>query len=283
MPVSCTVTVVVAMIVVAAVLKWQRCTFYFSRHSRLVVLVSGFVLEICAIARWEEWQPWSSVLAGVGGSVLATVLVGFLGSDADEVYQAFLRHGVTRFYPNREQSHVDWVGKLSEAKHQCILFGQAHGGWFKDDNFRPTLLDRVRAGVGVEMFFLDPMGNAAKVRAAEDKKNIEPLLRRTKACITVAWEIRNELDPDLRKWLKLYVYDATPTLGLNWFDTTMFVTHYLGGMTNRTSPLLRVEYRPGPDTLYAVYEQNVRTIRDNFSEMLSDTNFAKYTSEGPDV
>ena len=124
MPVSCTVTVVVAMIVVAAVLKWQRCTFYFSRHSRLVVLVSGFVLEICAIARWEEWQPWSSVLAGVGGSVLATVLVGFLGSDADEVYQAFLRHGVTRFYPNREQSHVDWVGKLSEAKHQCILFGQ---------------------------------------------------------------------------------------------------------------------------------------------------------------
>ena len=133
------------------------------------------------------------------------------------------------------------------------------------------------------MFFLDPMGDAAKVRATEDRKNIEPLLSRTRACISVVWAIRNELDLELRERLKLYVYDATPSLGLNWFDTTMFVTHYLGGMTNRTSPLLRVEYRPGTDTLYAVYEQNVKAIRDNFSDMITDANSAKYTSEGPDV
>jgi hypothetical protein len=283
MPISCIVITVVAVIVVAAVLKWQRCTFYFSRHSRLVVFVSGFAFEVVAIARWQEWQPWSSVLAGVGGSVLATVLVGLLGSDADEVYQAFLRHGVTRFYPDRDQSHIDWVDKLREAKHRCILLGQALGGWTIDHSFHHALLERVRAGVGVEIFFLDPNGAAAKVRAAEDKKNIKPLLSRTRASIREVWAIREELDPVLRGRLKVYVYEATPSLGLNWFDTTMFVTHYLGGMTNRTSPLLKVEYRPGPETLYAVYEENVGAIRDSFSTMISDTNCANYMNEGPDA
>ena len=277
MPVSCIVIVIVAAILVAVIIQWQRCMFYFNRSSRLIVLGSGLALEVVAIARWGEWQPWSSVFAGVGGSVLATVLVGFWALDADEAYQAFLQHGVTRFYPDREQSHVDWVGKLREAKHRCILLGQAHGGWSNDRTFRPALLDRVRAGVGVEIFFLDPTGDAARVRAAEDRKNIEPLLSRTKASISVVWAIRKELDQQLRDRMRLYVYNATPSLGLNWFDTTMFAAHYLGGLTNSTSPLLRVEYRPGPDTLYAVYEENVEVIRDNFSTMITDANVAKYT------
>lgn len=283
MPISYIVILVVAAVAVAAIVKWQRCAFYFSRNSRLIVLVSGLVLEVVAIARWQEWQPWSSVFAGVGGSVLATVLVGVLGSDADESYQGFLQHGVTRFYPSRDQSHVDWVSKLREVKHRCILLGQAHGGWANDHNFRSVLLERVSAGVAVEIFFLDPTCSAAKVRAAEDKKNIKPLLSRTRASIREVWTIREGLSPESKIRLKLYVYDATPSLGLNWFDSTMFVTHYLGGMTNLTSPLLQVEYRPAPDTLYAVYEENVGVIRNNFSTMITDANFANYTSEGPDA
>jgi hypothetical protein len=109
MPTTCIVIGIIAAIVVAAV-KWPRFTFYFDRNYRLIVFVSGFVMEVGAIARWDEWQPWSSILAGVGGSVLATVLVGFLGPDGDKVYQTFLRLGVTEFYSSRNRFQDDeWV------------------------------------------------------------------------------------------------------------------------------------------------------------------------------
>lgn len=41
----------------------QRFAFYFARTYRLTVFVSGLALEVVAIAKWEDWQPWSSVLA----------------------------------------------------------------------------------------------------------------------------------------------------------------------------------------------------------------------------
>jgi hypothetical protein len=274
--------IVAAVMLVLVAVNWRRVEFYFSRSSRLIAFFSGFALEIFALARWSDWQPLSSIFAGVGGSVLAAVLIGFLSSDADKAYQMFLRSGVTRFYPNREQSGIDWIAKLRETKHQSTLLGQALGRWSNDRNFRSTLVDRVQAGVSVEFYFLNPEGNAAKVRANEDKKNIEPLVRRTKASIKEVWKIRSELeDPKCRERLKLYVYDATPSLGLNWFDKTMFATHYLGGMTNLTSPLLQVEDRPGPDTLYAVYHENVKAIQ-ALSTPITDANVREYT-EGPDV
>src|ERR1035437_10701754 len=75
------------------------------------------------------------------------------------------------------------------------------------------------------------------------------------------WRIRSSLEPSVRGYLKLYVYDATPSLGVTWIDDVMLVTHYLASRTNLTSPALVVEPRPGSDTLYAVYEQNVDGIR----------------------
>ena len=78
------------------------------------------------------------------------------------------------------------------------------------------------------------------------------------------------------------MYEATPSLGLTWIDGTMFVTHYLAGSINRTSPLLRIESRLGSDTLYAVYAENVRKIRDDFSTRITNENVAQYRAEGAD-
>jgi len=83
---------------------WQRCTFFFGRaygHKYwLVVVVLGILLEAAGVI-WKDWQPGSAILMGIGGSVLATVLVTFAGPAGDEVYQTFLRLGVTEFYPDR--------------------------------------------------------------------------------------------------------------------------------------------------------------------------------------
>jgi hypothetical protein len=261
----------------------QRCSFFFERKYSATVSFTGLVLEIVGLVTWTKWQPVSSVLAGVGGSVLATMLVAFFGPDGDRVYQTFLRLGVTEFYPDRKKFE-DWVGKLHDVRHRCILLGQALGGWADDRDFRSALLERIRDGVEVEIFFLNPTKDAAKVRATEDRKNIRgPLLSRIRASIREVWALRGQLDEESRGRLKIYVYNATPSLGLNWFDTTMYVTHYLGGLMNLTAPLLRVEYRPGPDTLYGRYEASVNEIRQNFSIQLADENFGEYTSEEADV
>ncbi len=259
----------------------QRCAFFLSQNYWWTVLVAGVILEAAALARWEKWQPWSSILAGVGGSVLATVLVSLFGPGGDRIYQTFLRLGVTEFWANRDlYPKTRWVGGLREANHQCTLLGQAHGDWCADDGFRDALVDRLKAGVMVEVFFLDPTGGAAQVRHNEDRRGLKPLLSRTRASIKELWDIRQQLDPPERDRLRLYVYNATPSLGLTWIDDTMLVTHYLAGSLNLTSPLLRVESRPARDTLYSVYARNVDAIRNNYSTEISADNIARLTMEG---
>jgi hypothetical protein len=136
----------------------------------------------------------------------------------------------------------------------------------------------------VEVFFLNPNGDAAKVRSGEDDKNITPLLPRIRASIREVWSIREELGEKEKERLKLYVYDATPSLGLTWIDNRMLVTHYLPTIMNLTSPALRVEYKPSADTLYAVYEDNLRGIRNKkFSTLITHENIDQYTYEGMDV
>ncbi len=256
---------------------WCRCTFFFSQRYWLLVTVFGLILLAVAFVTWKSWEPWSAMLAGVGGSVLATVIVSFWGPGGDEVYQSFLKLGVTEFYPDRD-TFRGWVPWLREAKRHCVLLGHSHGGWCNDEGFRPALLERVQAGVKVEIFFLDPTSPAAEVRAAEDTKNIEPVLPRTRKSIRAAWEIRRELAAPKGK-LTLYVYTATPSLGLTWIDDTMLVTHYLAGSNNKTSPAFRARYVGVSDSLYAVYENNVEKIRSKFSTEITEENLGQYTEE----
>jgi hypothetical protein len=80
------------------------------------------------------------------------------------------------------------------------------------------------------------------------------------------WEIRKELDAEAKAqpFLKLYVYDATPSSGMTLIDDSfMVVTHYLAGFANVTSPALivkSVETDPDSRDLYRTYVENVEKI-----------------------
>ena len=241
-----------------------------------------FYLLAAGVLLWigRAWR-----LAGMGPSPPSPASVPD-ARRAEEAYQRFLRVGVTNFYANRKQvPNDDWVKWLRSAKRRCILLGHAHGEWCKDPGFRPALIDRLRNRVQVEIFFLNPDGLAAQLRHKEDSTGLRDTKKRIRRSLRVVWAIRNGLEPSAKERLKLYVYDATPSLGVTWIDDFMVVTHYLASFTNLTSPALVVE--PGPysdtlETLYAVYEQDVEGIRANFSAEITNGNIENFAPEDND-
>jgi hypothetical protein len=208
--------------------------------------------------------------------MLATMLVSFAGPDGEETYQKFLQLGVTDFYPNRNMvPNESWVDWLEGAQRSCILLGQAHGEWIRDDRFEPALVSRLIAGVEVEIFFLDPTTPAADVREKEDKQKLQTRVR-IRESMRQLWEIRSRLNETARERLTVYTYRVTPSLGVTWIDDWMLVTHYLAGFNNLTSPALRVESSPKPRSPYAVYAKNVDRIRE-ISERVTNDNVHQYT------
>ncbi|HXP86526.1 MAG TPA: hypothetical protein VN841_17490 [Bryobacteraceae bacterium] len=105
--------------------------------------------------------------------MLAAMLVSFAGPDGEETYQNFLQMGVADFYANRNMvPNESWVDWLEGAQRTCILLGQAHGEWIRDDRFQPALVSRLIAGVHVQIFFLDPTKPVAEVRQKEDQQKL---------------------------------------------------------------------------------------------------------------
>lgn len=205
------------------------------------------------------------------------MLVSFAGPDAGETYQKFLQMGVTDFYANRNMVPNEWwVDALDSAQRTCILLGQAHGEWVRDDRFESALIGRLNAGIRVEIFFLDPTTAEAAVREREDRHQKLDTKRRIKSSIRALWAIRDRLNPAAKERLTIYTYDATPTVGVTWIDDWMLVTHYLAGFNNLTAPALRVKLSSDPRCPYAVYSRNVDQIRDKFSTEVTEDNVSKY-------
>jgi hypothetical protein len=257
----------------------RRLLFLFKQNYWRGLALTGVFLEILAAAFWQSNPRLAGICAGVGGSILATVIVTWAGPAGEEVYQSFLRLGVTRFWSDRSLVDDDqWVKWLKGTQMRCTLFGQAHGEWFRDITFEPALVERLTAGKNVEIFFLDPTGAGAALRQQEDSLGLRNTLGRIRASIKAAWDISERLDRKARDRFTIYVYDSTPSLGVTWIDDWMVVTHYLAGSINRTSPALRVEAQPDQRCLYAVYEQNVNHIRAK-SIVVTKNNLHKYTNE----
>jgi len=222
---------------------------------------------------------WGSALVGIGASMLAAMLVSFAGPDGEETYQKFLQMGVTDFYPNRNMVPTEsWVDWLEGAQRNCVLLGQAHSEWIRDDRFEPALLSRLIAGVQVQIFFLDPTKEPADVRQKEDQQKLDTK-KRIKGSIRALWDIRSRLPEAARDRLAIYTYDATPSLGVTWVDDWMLVTHYLAGFNNLTSPALRVESSPKARSPYAVYAKNVDRIREKFSMLVDQDYIDRTTNE----
>ena len=258
----------------------RRCEFFFKAKYWPVVGLVGLLCEAVAAALVKPYPLWAGALGGIGGSILATVLVSFAGPAGEKVYQNFLALGVEDFYPSRSHFPTDrWVNWLQEATLHCTLLGQAHGEWCNDPGFKPALTDRLRAGVRVDIFFLEPTGKAVESRKQEDSQGSRDTVARIERAIHIMWSIREELDPAISERLTLYVYDATPSVGVTWIDNSMLITHYLAGSVNLTSPALLVEPRPGSKSVYSVYEENVKRIRENFSKKITRDNVNSFTGK----
>src|SRR5712691_11086528 len=88
----------------------RRLLFLFKQNYWRGLALTGVVLETLAAVFWLSSPRFAGVLAGVGGSILATVIVTWAGPAGEEVYQSFLRLGVTRFWSDRSKvDDDDWV------------------------------------------------------------------------------------------------------------------------------------------------------------------------------
>ncbi len=250
------------------------------RQLQAFILLVGLLVVLVGVilARAPEPSYWATTLLSVGSSVIAAAIVASLSPVSWRAYERFLSLGIGEVYPSR--NHVDdrqWVKWLRQADRSCVLFGIAHGNWCRDAEFEGALVERLTRGVAVEVFFLNPNGPAAELRAREDKgRNTRNAIQTS---IQVLWEIRGRLSEKPRSNLKVYVYDATPSLGLTWIDEFMVVTHYLAGSMNLTSPALLV--KPAADAggdrdLYAIYAKNVKSIKAEFATDLTDANVQQY-------
>src|ERR1700691_1611790 len=95
----------------------RRVLFLFKQNYWRGLAATGIGLEILAAVFWESRPRLAGVLAGVGGSILATVIVTWAGPAGEEVYQSFLRLGVTRFWSDRSLVPKDqWVKWLKSTQ-----------------------------------------------------------------------------------------------------------------------------------------------------------------------
>jgi hypothetical protein len=208
--------------------------------------------------------------------MIATVLVWLMTPTNKEAYEEFLSLGISKAWPSRDNvESIAWVRWLRSTKRRCILLGTSHSKWCSDAQFREALEDRLRNNVQIEILFLKPNGTAVVARAAEEKGGRDTI-HEIQTAIRILWDIRNAITPDMQSRLKLFVYDATPSMGVTWIDERfMIVSHILAGSMNVTSPCLLLEpgrYHTERQGLYETYEKNVVSIKDDFSEEINAQN-----------
>src|SRR5580700_6160139 len=243
----------------------------FLRQYSLAIIGSvGLVLVLVGLlfAIWPNPHPnIATVLISVGASLIAASVTTFLSPVTEEVYQRFLKMGVTEVHASRRDIDPHrWCEWLGVANEKAILIGIAQHEWSRDTEFDPTVMDRVRHNVKVQVYFLDPHCQIAVKRSEEDTGR--DLINTIKKSIEVMWKIRNRLEEGVRDNFKLYVYSATP-VGTTWVDNLIVASHYLSAFQNLTSPALIL--RPvSPKDMYNVYAANARAIAGHATELTED-------------
>jgi hypothetical protein len=243
----------------------------FREHPEIAItlLVGIALILIGGIFVLLGWPYRAAVLSGIGGSIAAAALVSGLSPLNDELFQEFRALGIKRSFFYRTKIDDDqWCRWLREARVHCTLLGIAHHKWCEDGSFPDALRDCLNRGVQVKFLFLDPTSEVARQRAREDVRAARNTIQEIQDSIRFVWNLREGLTPEARERLRLYVYNATPSSGTQWFDNFMIVTHYLAGFPNVTSPALLVESvktEPGSRNLYDIYIENVRKVEERFS------------------
>jgi len=244
---------------------------------RVIFLVGAFADGLGVILGLLHHIYSSGILLSIGSSIAAAAIVAYLSPVNEEVYQKFLSLGIEDVYISRSDvENRQWVRWFQQAKRRCVLLGIAHGNWRRDADFAGALLERLTHKVEVKIFLLNPNGPAAALRAKEDTGRDTKLEIQTS--IRILWQLREGFPEHVKLRLRLYVYEATPSLGVTWIDDFMIATHYLAGSMNVTSPALLME--PGQLTrtqdLYGTYANNVETVEREFSTLITNENIRDY-------
>lgn len=259
---------------------------YVKQNSQVaVVFLIGLVLVVLGGILWEAHPRWSTTLISIGASLIAASIVTYLSPANQEVFQKFLRLGIIDVYLSRSDiPNKQWVEWLRSARRHCTLYGISNNKWCGDPDFKPAILDLVRREVMVKVFFLDPASEVAKARAHEENPaTARDTIQTIRDSVKFVWDLRQEMEEDRREWLKLYVYNATPSFGATWVDTLMIATHYLAGFPNVTSPAVvikPVQTAGGIRDLYGIYEENMRNVEKHHATEIKEENVAKYTPTG---
>jgi hypothetical protein len=258
---------------------------FFRRISRnppvTVVLLFGIVGVLLGwVAAVKCKSNLSTILFSVGCSLIAATLVALLSPSADELYGKFRRLGIFDLEASRDDIvKSQWVQWLRRARHRFVEIGISNSGWLGDPDFLSVLEHKLSKKVEVKMFFLDPRSSAAEIRAREDTpRPTIPTIRRS---MRELWNFRAGLQENQRNLMKVYVYSCTPSSGTTWVDDFMWVTHYLPGYQNRTSPVLLakpVATQEGEKDLYQIYSSNAEKIQET-AEEVTDQNIDDICNE----
>ncbi len=220
------------------------------------------------------WPYRAAVLSGIGGSLAAAAVVSGLNPELDDSFSEFRALGIKRSYFHRNKVEEDqWCKWLSNARVQCTLLGIAHHRWCGDGGFPDALRLTLQRGTQVKFLFLDPSCEAARLRTREDTRAARNTIQEIQDSIRFIWSLRQQLVQEQQARLKLYVYNATPSSGTQWFDNFMIVTHYLAGFPNVTSPALLVEpveTEQGSKNLYDIYMENLRKVEEAYSVIVDE-------------
>ncbi len=241
---------------------------FLRQYSLAIIFSVGIILVLTGLlfAIWPKAHPnIATVFISVGASLIAASVTTFLSPVTEEVYQRFLKMGVTEVHSSRRDiDNHRWCEEwLAAAKEKCMLIGIAHHEWARDPEFEPTVMDRVRHKVRIEVYFLDPTSQIAIKRSEEDTGR--DLINTIKKSIEVMWMIRNKIEERWRVNLCLFVYDATP-VGTTWADSLIIASHYLAAFQNLTSPALILRPVSSKD-MYTVYATNARSIAEHATEL----------------
>jgi hypothetical protein len=252
-----------------------------------VVFLLGLTLALVGALFWTRDPIVSTTLISIGSSLIAASLVTYLSPANREIYQKFLKLGISDVYlPRSDVPKKKWVEWLRSARHHCVLFGISNNQWCRDEGFPPALLELVQRDVTVQIFFLDPTSHVARQRTREESASARDTVQTIKESVKFVWDLKQRMELGLRGNLKLYVYNATPSFGATWVDTLMIATHYLAGFANVTSPavIIKPVHDPGENRdLYGIYAVNIRNVENHYATEIKEENVANYTPTDPNT
>ncbi len=221
---------------------------------------------------------FGGAFVAVGSGVVAAASYEAVTGRRDERWRQADRDGVVNIFKNRsiDFEASDWNKSISGARRSVCVLGVANHGFVRTATATEETTAAItrlmsRKDTNMTVLWLNPESAEARQR---EKQEGRATRRDTTYSIKAFWDIREALAE--RDRLHLLVYTTTPTIGVNWSDDELIITHYLEVQPNLRSPGLvlttarrRVRGTVDQDAraLTALYVENYNEIRAKATEI----------------